>query len=329
MFLPAGTYRFDTPISIGSTKDNITLRGAGMGTTIIDLRAFRAIFIGSESDWNWGWPTGGQPVTAGLTKDSTVLTMADTSWGSAGQIIKLTFSPQQDNAIIQAGGTLNWKVDGGSNFVQQKTRIVAKTATTLTIFPGIYHTPYAGQTARVNVAQAQTDNSGIEDLSIIGQAGNLLVSQAVYFAQTYNCWLKNVEIRYYYNYGLKVVDSLNTEVRHCKIADRTIFGSDGSGLLYEGSSAALIEDNIFYNSFANFQNWIGGSGYVFAHNVTENPTPYFGILANHNTHPMFNLFEGNVMMNYISDGYFGSASEDTLFGTGFTGPMLPTNRSPT
>ena len=34
---------------------------------------------------------------------------------------------------------------------------------------------------------------------------------------------------------------------------------------------------------------------------------------NHNTHPRYNLYEGNAAMNFLSDGYFGSASEDTIF----------------
>ena len=192
VFMPAGTYRFDTGIDLGPSRDNITLRGAGMDLTIISARTAVPIHIGSSSDYNWNWPPGGQPVTGGLAKDSTVLTMADTSWCSVGQIIRIGFSPQQDNAVIRAGGPLNFKVDGGGNFVHQKSRIVSKTATSLTIFPGIYHTPFAGQTAKVNVAQAQTDNTGVEDLTINGNSP-VMSWAGINMEQAYNCWAKERE----------------------------------------------------------------------------------------------------------------------------------------
>src|SRR5262249_18119159 len=45
----------------------------------------------------------------------------------------------------------------------------------------------------------------------------------------------------------------------------------------------------------------------------NNSNGLIGIDTNHGPHNSFNLFEGNVAHNLMSDGYFGGNSEDTIF----------------
>jgi hypothetical protein len=323
VFLPAGTYRINTQINIGQSRDNITLRGAGMTSTILDCRISQPVFVGSGSDYTWNWPPGGQTVTQGLTKESTVLTMADTSWCSPGQIIRISFQDQQDNAAIQAGAPPVFKVDGGAFNRSQRVKIVSKTPTSLTIFPPLYFTLQTGLSAKVNVAQFQTDNTGIEDLTI--DCGGFSGAFAgIWLEQTNNCWVKNVQVREFGNYGIFWNDSLNGETRHCEIIGPGGTSSNGAGILNNANSALLIEDNIIREQFPILEVNFGTNGCVFAYNVCENSNVYFAVDTNHAPHNMFNLYEGNVMVNLIADGYFGSVSDDSIFrnwihGSNFAG----------
>ena len=53
---------------------------------------------------------------------------------------------------------------------------------------------------------------------------------------------------------------------------------------------------------------------VVAYNYVVNTDPgFWDISFNHSPHNMLNLAEGNVIDNYKDDGYFGSASHNTLF----------------
>ena len=56
-------------ISVGDgdfTRDNRTLRGAGMGFTILDSRVSNTIHAGSGSDYQWLFPASGNTIT-GIT----------------------------------------------------------------------------------------------------------------------------------------------------------------------------------------------------------------------------------------------------------------------
>jgi len=190
------------------------------------------------------------------------------------------------------------------------------TATTLAIFPGLYG-DYSGTRAVVHVAQFQANGVGVEQMLI--DMSKATEPFSIWFEQAYGCWVQNVRVRYSANYHVFLNDSLNCEVRHCYLDQLTHAGSNGAGVLCNTVSGCLVEDNIIYKAFPLIEVNHGSSGNVFAYNFCEDSGPGVAIDSNHGPHNDYNLYEGNIAPNLQSDGYFGSASHDTIFRNWFHG----------
>jgi hypothetical protein len=318
--IPAGQWRIDSTLSIPANKDSITLRGTG-ASTVLDCRANTCVFVGSGSDYTWSWPPSGNAVISyapdGAT-GGTTLAMGDTSAFSVNQMV--LFSVANDSALPVLS------VAGYGNLRKQMTRVAAKTAQSITVFPAIYgYDRFGGLAARVNVAQQQSDLVGIEDMVLDGANG--AVTFGIWFEQTTASWVKNVTVIRSSNYNVFFNDSLNCEMRHSRLDVLNHAGSNGAGLLMNTVSGCLIEDNIIRESFPNIEINHGSSGNVIAYNFINNANGLIGIDTNHGPHNAFNLYEGNVSHNLMSDGYYGGNSEDTVFrnllhGNGIAGGTL-------
>jgi hypothetical protein len=318
--IPAGTWRIDSTVSIGPNRDSITLRGAG-ASTVLDCRAANTcLFVGSGSDYAWSWPPSGNAVTSYATDagGGTQLTMSDTSAFSVNQLVQFSVANDPALPVISVGGY--------DRLRRQMTRVLAKTTQSITVFPAIYGVErFVGRAARVNVAQFQTDFVGIEDMVLDGANG--AVTFGIWFEQTYGSWIKNVTVIRSSNYSVFFNDSLQCEMRHSRLDVLNHGGTNGAGLLMNTVSGCLIEDNIIRESFPNIEVNHGSSGNVIAYNFLNNGNGQIGIDTNHGPHNSFNLYEGNVAHNLMSDGYFGGNSEDTLFrnflhGNGIAGGTL-------
>ena len=306
VLIPAGTWRIDQAVSIAAQKDSITLRGSGLAT-VFDCRYPTCIYVGSGSDYLWSWPIAGN-VVSGYTPDvasgGTIVAIADTSAFSPNQLVHFSVANDPSLPVIS--------VAGYGNLRQQMTRVVARTATSLTLYPPIYgYERFAGLAAKVNVAQFQSDFVGIEDLRLDGTNGSFTFG--INFEQTYGSWVKNVTVSRSSHYSVRLSNSLGCELRHSWLDELNHTGSNGAGLLVETVSGCLIEDNVIRESFPNIEVNNGSSGNVFAYNFLHNRNGVIGIDTNHGPHNSFNLYEGNVVQNVMSDGYFGSNSEETLF----------------
>jgi hypothetical protein len=75
----------------------------------------------------------------------------------------------------------------------------------------------------------------------------------------------------------------------------------------------LFEDNILREAFPNIEVNAGSSGNVFAYNFAHNADGTLSIDTNHGPHNRFNLYEGNVATNVMSDGYFGGEDSITFY----------------
>jgi len=319
VFLPEGRYRIGRAITLGPNRDNITVRGAGINATIIDVRGNSAFSIGSGSDYRGDWPSSGNNVNSPLTKGNTQLQLESASAFLPGQIISISFSNQTDTAAIQGGATPTISVAGYGGLRQQKSRVVSKSGNTLTISPGLYFTADAGSSARVTAVQFQTDFSGVEQLTIDGTSGQMIFP--VQFEQAFACWVKGVKIIQTANYGVYLTNSLMCEVRELTVSDRKTGGTNGAGVLCGSVGASLFEDNVILNIFPAVEVTFSSMGNVFAYSVMENPVG--GTLnTNHGPHNSFNLYEGNITPNIQSDGYFGGASDDTFFRNWLHGTNL-------
>ncbi len=325
VYLPAGTYRLDGSLTVDFQKDNITIRGAGVGVTFLDCRSGNsAIYVGTSSDYQHNWPSSGNTITAGLSKDSTTLTMADTSAFAVGNMVQIKFANQWDNTAVQAGAIPIASLSSFAGERRQTTRVSAKTSSTLTISPGIYHTPDAGLGATVWVDQLQTDGVGLEDFTVDSANGGSAI-YPIYFEQCFGCWVKNVKSTNTTNYHIFFWDSLKCEIRHCYLDNRNSDGSNGAGILFDTDSACLVEDNIVTRMFPIIEINQGSCGNVFAYNLFEDSqtsgTIGANIDTNHGPHNSFNLYEGNIAGNVEADGYFGGVSQDTLYRNWITGTI--------
>ena len=315
VYLPAGTYKVSA-ISIygNSRKSNITLRGSGMDETIIKCsNGSTCLQIGSGSDWNWPRPSTNNLVTAGKQKGSTSLTLEDATPFSVGQLIRIQAGNDKSIPIISVSG-YDW-------MRKQMTQIIGKNGNTITISPGLY-SDFSNVDVRVKYAQQRVDGVGVEDLTIDGREGNSF-QYGIWFEQTVGSWVKNVRVVGSKNYSLFFQDSLLCEVRHSYLDELNHAGSNGAGLLMNTTSGCLIEDNIMVEAFPVIEVNHGSSGNVFGYNFINNADGLIGIDTNHGPQPEYNLYEGNIAHNLMSDGYFGGSSNDTIFRNWMTGLAYP------
>lgn len=321
VYIPAGDYLCTTSISIG-TKKNITVRGAGRELVQFILQGNVKIMIGSESDYTWSYPSTNNIVTAGLTKDSTVLTMANTSAFAVGQMIHIKFENQANNTAVEGGLEPVVSVFGYPNARRQKSRVVAKTATTLTIFPPLIHAPAAGLTVQVFVAQLWSENVGLEDFSIDCTA--CTNAFPIYLSQCFNCWLYRIKSTNCINYHVFLVDTLQCELRECWLDGRQGSGTNGAALLWACNTAGLVRDCVLARVFPCLEVNHGSCGNAFLLNVLERVSGQSGGMmnTNHGPHNSHNLYEFNISPNFQADGYFGSASDDTFWRNWFHGSLL-------
>jgi hypothetical protein len=196
---------------------------------------------------------------------------------------------------------------------RQMTRITGKTATKLTIFPGIYHAPVAGLSARVTLSTWYTVGMGLEDFTLLN-ANNTAVF-GIQFQDCIGSWIKNVKSKHTSNYHVFFAKCLQSEIRGCHFDGRKAGGTNGAGILFDGGSGCLVEDNIVEKVFPLIEVNHGASGNVFAYNFFDGS----GMNINHGPHNSHNLYEGNISPWIQSDGYFGGASEETIFRNWLTG----------
>jgi hypothetical protein len=318
IYMPAGTYRVNNPIDIGY-KDNITLRGAGPSRTIIKYRASygAAIQVGGDSAYQWNFPN--LAITGRPIKGTTVLSVSPTTDIAVGVIAELSIS-NSESALVPVV-----HVSGYNGLRRQKTRVIAKTASTITISPGLYFDMPASLSPRIATTQGnQAEFVGVEDLAVDG-TNSATPRPLVLISQGFGCWLYNVEATVSPNYHIGVWDSVQCEVRHCKGRTRKTRGTNGAAFLMLSASACLIEDNIFGENFPVLEINNGSCGNVFAYNFIYDSSVQgvegAAIDSNHGPHNSHNLYEGNFSPNLQCDGYFGSASEDTLFRNWFHGAI--------
>jgi hypothetical protein len=318
VFIPAGTWRLDATLSIGPSDSRVTVRGVGEGTVMAPRGQAGAFFVGSSSDWQWAHPAAGNTVLSGLTKGSTQISVSDTTPFSVGAIAQLKF--ENENAVERP----IISVAGFPYLRKQFVRIVGKSASTLSFYPALYNN-YSGS-ARVAVAQLQVDLAGIEDMRI--EAANSTATFVVFFEQTFGSWIKNVRVRQGKNYNVFFNDSLQCELRGSYLDELNHGGTNGAGLLMNTVTGCLIEDNIIRDAFPGVEVNHGSSGNVFAYNFLNNTNGTIGFDTNHGPHNDFNLYEGNIVHNLMSDGYFGSTSDDTLYRNWFTGVAIAADPAP-
>lgn len=318
IYFPPGTYRIGA--AIGSTsKQNYTIRGAGMGKTIFVPTSDWGgqIFSAGFSDYP-APPTSSNParaIQAGATKNSTSVTVSSTSGLTVGMMIQIRagVSPTYVHNLLNIGSDIGWMF-----------RITSLTSSSIGFTPQV-PLDISGMTPQVipyNAYGAAGTITGVgyEDFTYDGTGGK--ATDVFGLSQAWGCWVKGVEARNFSKRCLGWGRVMQNDVRQCYFHG----GSNGSG--GEGGdliglcSWNLLEDNIIYNGGAiiltDAYNATGGNvigyNYLYGHNTPDPSLAASDIDMNHGTGNSFNLLEGNVIGSVSgNDGYYGSDSHCTIF----------------
>lgn len=328
IYFPRGRYLLTKTVNFRN-RSGITWRGEGMGATVIidgitDFAPVGLINVGVNN------PGPDVPVLSGMTKNSTSITVSNAAGMNVGQMILI--GQRNDTNFV-------WHPYNHDYNLKQMTRITSKSGNTLGIFPPLYWTFEPALAPVAHVFGSASELCGIEDMSITHTnvatrtAGR--ASSSIFADQTYGMWIKNVESSFAVNRHFYFLDSLRGEVRGCYVHEAQSYGPNGGpGLeFYAHTANFLVEDNIFWRCFPSIMFSEGSGGNVVAYNFSadvQTGTDLIGgdINCNHGAHTMMNLYEGNVGIQFQSDGYYGSSSHITVYRNWFSGvhPTLVYNR---
>ena len=326
ILLGAGSFNV-TSLTIPS---NVTLRGAGMGqTTLKGTGTSSAYIIGFGQSGSMGSSVA---LASGLAKGSTSITTSSAHGWSAGDVILIDQlqNASGDPKITSTGssGTCTWcSRASGTRPIGQVVKLIAPTSgTTATLEVPLYWNVDATKTPQGTKINMATSNAGVESLTI-DNSSSWNASQGDYgtidIKYSANCWVDQVDINGVWTNGINLQVYYRITVHSSSIHLSHAYTSSAGyamNLGYAGS-AALVENNIFYD-LSNGPQFQGGvSGNVFGYNYitgmksTDYPTAVRSGLGYHGAHPIMNLFEGNMFDGcYISaDNYWGSSSWGTIF----------------
>ncbi len=320
--IPAGTYRLDGSVNIRTSYT--VIRGAGADRTTF-VAGGQAFGVGSN-----GVAFKNIAITAGATKGSTDLTLADNSDLAVGQLIVI--SADNEPGLVFASHR-------STHDAKQMALITAIDGNAITVTPPLLWS-YAPNPVVLYSFIGITRFVGLEDMKVDHVQGKSGASFMI--DQCYGCWVRGMFSHKPGGYHTYVLDSLRGEIRDSYFLDSQTYGSNNAGLNVRGTTNGGVnqgavtgftfENNIFDKTFpgvelqnASSGNYVGFNyGYAAQAGDYEPGDTYVGwntgmFNDNHGPHDMMNLWEGNTGEQFTSDGYFGSASHGTLFRNHFTG----------
>ena len=317
VYLNAGTYNNIGLINL--EKNNVTLRGAGAGKTIINSIATGGTCLTSPQ-LGYSDPVA---ISGGYTKGSTSVVMAAAPTNFAvGNLIQ--FDQDDDTSLVMS-------TDGPGRNLQFIARITAKNGNTITFEPPFPYTLTASKNPKAAYLSGGPGLtlSGIEDLTL---QTTVSTNALIWLAGSDRCWVKGVELSGGENIFIWVYGSNQVEIRRCYIHDArgTPNNPDGYGVyLYAGTSNCRVEDNIF-TKIASGVLCARSSGSAILYNHVWQTTfnsfsfQFCALNCNHGAHGLMTLWEGNMAEQFQNDAYHGSGSHQTIFRNWIHG-LHPTN----
>jgi hypothetical protein len=317
IYLPPGDYRFNTGVY---PKSGTTIRGAGPTQTKIyyynTAGAAISIFDTAHHDEALDYPD--TAILNSPPTGTTTIALASVAELVGYENYLLHISVENDtsatNPVVSVAGFRRTR--------SFKARLVSVNPSalpnpTITLSHGIPFDLPSGLAPKVALMVRYMDKVGVEDLQIDGANSTNNPNALLNLGQAIDCWAFNVKVVHTPNYLVSLAKSLRCEIRHCDIRIRNGAGTSGAGILFGGSSKCLVVDNIISDIFPSVEVNFGATDNVFAYNfcARSNSGNLVGasMLANHGAHNSMNLYEGNIMPVFQSDGYHGSGSTDTAF----------------
>lgn len=334
VYIPPGTYLLNSTVTIAGNNGNRTLRGAGMGMTVLNLNMS-----------GHGIQVGGVPnapvvtnVVGSPAKDATIITVQSVTTPSIAVGDYIAIDQINDGVEVinvdEECRTGTSFVAGGQRCLGQITKVTAIAANggnfDLTVDPPLYHTYSAAQTPQVwEVSQGvtRTDRVGIEDLTVtrIAPTTNCQGTNFdnINFNNTTESWVKGVRSRFVLWRHVNFLRSFRGEVRDSFFDDGMSGTHPTGGCAYgvvvgNRSTAILVENNVFYHLRHSMVVKEGASGSVFGYNYSVSPWQgdnnwLPGDMDAHGSHTHMNLFEGNMASKAYGDDTHGSNSYNTWF----------------
>jgi hypothetical protein len=331
VILPAGTYRVSKTINC---RSNTTLRGAGMGGTILnytDTAGRSVLDMRGLANWDIEGRKRSFSIIEGLSKGSTRITLSGATGIAVGDI--LLIDQLNDGVLVDINGlegacTYCGRANG-TRAQGQFAEVTGINGATYTLNLPLFWTLSATLTPQATLVDATSmvRNAGIEDLTITQTTP--AVDFMIEMDAAQYCWLKGVELTRIKRRAVWLIESLQNEIRQCYFHDGIGgYGRDrGYALLADAyATHNLIEDNIFSTLDGGFMMCAGGAaGNVFGYNfmvdsrfddpwwLTQSPC------MSHAPHPSMNLWEGNIGIQAGADFIHGSSSHNTMFRCRSTG----------
>jgi len=334
VYIPAGVYKISSSITL---KSGITVRGAGMGATILKgAGGFNGDYLIGMQDQGFSWDLSNKPsidIVGGLTKGSTSITTSVPHGWSVGDIIVIdqVQDPTGFPVVTNTGtdGVCNWcGRNNGTRPLGQVNKVVATpTATTAVLEVPLYWAYEPALNPQGVMMTGITSDSGIEELTVDNSVSDR--QNTIQYTMVANGWLYKVEGIGSHQALMKMYGCYRCTIRSNKFHEGVpalpingvAYGSSrGYGIwMNPWNSANLIEDNTLFHLSVGLLNNGVSSGNVIAYNYV---TQLYYILttwnrdaiATHGAHPFMNLLEENWTDGVIGgDFYWGSSSHNTFF----------------
>lgn len=319
--------------SINITRSNMTLRGAGMGVTVLKGTSTSSPYILGVNQGSFDWDLNGEAtydITAGYGKGSTTITTSTAHDWTVGDLILIdqanNLGANPPISSTGTGGTCNWCGRwGGGKPAGQLAKIVAvPSANSATLEIPLYwnYDPATIQGTRVrNVVSGV----GIEDLSVDNTTSwndSQINGGTVGFYFVQNSWVLRIEINGVVREGISLYVSYRNTIRSNAVhRSLRYISSNGYGIfMMPATSATLVEDNQFHDLAVGMMMAGVNSGNVLAYNYVANlkntdfPLAVRYGIDFHGAHPFMNLIEGNFLDGSFiaADSYWGTASHNTF-----------------
>ena len=341
VLLSPGTY--DTAGGTIMIPSNVTLRGSGPKQTIVvetgvpTSTTIPVVQFGTQAAFPFGPepnPGTSTAITGGTAQGSTKITVASASGISVGTLLMLTQTDLSYMTDVGSEGACTYCAGVGGDS-GQTVQVTAVTGTTLTISDPLY----IGYTSAPLAFPFEVGctSAGLEDLHIFASSAEVQNTSNVGYSPNINMtgtiysWVKNVESDFSEGSHVQVDFSMHDTFRDSFFHDGFYHGpgtTDDELRLGFKASANLVENNIFWRLHTSMILEWGASGNVIAYNYStgnyHDPSLSFVLedIAFHGAHPMMNLFEGNINVQFQMDEIHGSSSHSTIFRGYATGTNL-------
>lgn len=312
VYVPDGTYKITTGLSMGVGRQCV-IRGDGPGQTIFDgaitfaaSTASLTASLGIVSGW-----------TAGSTNIIVDPVGLSTSQVKPGWLVELRTSGDTNVNYIGYEGA--WNSEPAGQVIELQT--VDAGRTNWTFKPPLAIDGGVRQYARLQYSSGTVPNfvtnCGLENFTL---RHDNVGSYALTWNGTSRCWVSNIVVTNSKVAAFIIYRSYRGQITQSTFQNSTMFGSGGGyGILFQNKTTKfLVDNNIVSKHAGSILVDDGAMGNVIAYNYVPDFQYYqtnwlVPSLQTHSSHPMFNLYEGNICPNLFFDQIHGSGAYQVGF----------------